>query len=385
MARIFVYLLPPTLSGSHLIFLSQSTWDLSAIKRETASDPGRHVVIVKYPHIVFRWYHRQEQVVIFNILELNVQILHRIQFRLLHRHEFNALTNFCIGHFGAVRDLYHSDGTNSVNSFTSTISKDSTESLSSPVAPGRPSSQAVAMHSSQPDWIPSSTQPRSVSRMLSQMEDMASGVANTSTRPATVHTTATASFSSPIAPSRPSAHAAATFASHSNRIPSSSQTNWISNPTQPPSANRMLSQAGEAANAFPGTPLPRRDEVSRAALASQANTVFQSVEGVSKDWDGVMTEEMMLSLISDDSFMAEVAPLHFCCFLSLPIPYSCPCRSLFLPNGRLSKFRKCGIKWESTNVSSVETADVCFFVCFVIYLVHLRSILLKINFISALG
>jgi hypothetical protein len=45
-------------------YLRQNTWDLSAIKRESANDPGRHVVIVKFPHIVFRWYNRQDQVVV---------------------------------------------------------------------------------------------------------------------------------------------------------------------------------------------------------------------------------------------------------------------------------------------------------------------------------
>jgi hypothetical protein len=44
-------------------YLLQSTWDLSAIKRESAYYPGRHVVVVKFPHIVFRWYNRQEQVI----------------------------------------------------------------------------------------------------------------------------------------------------------------------------------------------------------------------------------------------------------------------------------------------------------------------------------
>jgi hypothetical protein len=190
------------------------------------------------------------------------------------------------------------------------------------------------------------------------MEDTASGMANTSTRPATAHVTGTTSFSSPIASGRPSTHATATFSTHSNRIPSSSTTNRISNTMQPPSAIRMLSQVEEPANGFPSTPPPRRAEVSRAVLASQANTIFQTVEGGSKDWDGVMTEEMMLSLISDDSFMAQVTPLLYCSFLSLPISYSCLYCSLFLSDGRSSKFRMCGIKWESTSVSSIEIADV---------------------------
>jgi hypothetical protein len=203
--------------------------------------------------------------------------------------------------------------------------------------------------------------------MLSQMEDMATGMANTSTRPSTAHATATTSFSPPVAPGRATTHAAATFAPHSNRIPSSSQTNWASSSTQPPSANRMMSQSEEATNGFPSTPVPKKDESSRAALASQANTIFQSVEGGNKDWDGVMTEEMMLSLISNDSFMAEVVFPPIVAFF--PSPFLIPVFvTLFLPDGRSSKFRNYGIKWESTNVSSVETADFMLFRLFMIYI-----------------
>jgi hypothetical protein len=89
----------------------------------------------------------------------------------------------------------------------------------------------------------------------------------------------------------------------------------------------MMSQSEEETNGFPNTPVPKRDEVSRAALASQANKIFQSVEGGNKDWDGVMTEEMMLSLISNDSFMAEVLP-PYCRFLSFLIPDPCLCHSI---------------------------------------------------------
>ena len=51
---------PPTISR----FVSdlERTWDLSVIKRESTDDPSRRVVIVKFPHIVFRWYNPQEKV-----------------------------------------------------------------------------------------------------------------------------------------------------------------------------------------------------------------------------------------------------------------------------------------------------------------------------------
>jgi hypothetical protein len=42
--------------------MDQNIWDLTAIKREMQCDPSKRVVIVKFPHIVFRWYNHQEKV-----------------------------------------------------------------------------------------------------------------------------------------------------------------------------------------------------------------------------------------------------------------------------------------------------------------------------------
>lgn len=53
---------------SAVITQLQSTWDLSAIKKEAEDDKSRRVVIVKFPHIVFRWYNRQEKVCITSSL-----------------------------------------------------------------------------------------------------------------------------------------------------------------------------------------------------------------------------------------------------------------------------------------------------------------------------
>src|SRR5271154_4991780 len=46
----------------HVDFMCKNTWDLSAIKLDSLQDPSKHVVIVKFPHIVLRWYARQEKV-----------------------------------------------------------------------------------------------------------------------------------------------------------------------------------------------------------------------------------------------------------------------------------------------------------------------------------
>lgn len=72
--------------------------------------------------------------------------------------------------------------------------------------------------------------------------------------------------------------------------------------------SRMLSQAEGTTRDIPSTPVSRTDGMSRAVFTDRANTTLQAVEEGSKDWDGELTEEMMLSLIADDSFMAEVGP-----------------------------------------------------------------------------
>lgn len=114
-------------------------------------------------------------------------------------------------------------------------------------------------------------------------------------------------FPSPMGPGRPSTPATVGYGVHSNQIPMSSQANWISSSTRPPSVNRMASQVNET-NRISNHPISRTDEMSSAVFTGEANATFQGVDGGIRDWNGRLTEEIMLSLITDDSFMAEVVP-----------------------------------------------------------------------------
>ena len=122
-----------------------------------------------------------------------MKILRRIQFKLSNRSEFTSLTNFCIAHFGAVRDLHNPPpnrtststtlefsppGPPSTSYFNYYAASQSSPPHSTPSTTGRrvgwstaapPSSQRRPASSA---WIPKSSQPlRSVTRML---DDMAS-------------------------------------------------------------------------------------------------------------------------------------------------------------------------------------------------------------------
>ena len=77
-----------------------------------------------------------------------------------HQHEFTILTDFCIKHFGSVRDLHGKSGS-SINSTPTFVGMGIN---SSPVAPGVTPSQDPS--SSQQTWIPSSSQIQRLSQKL---------------------------------------------------------------------------------------------------------------------------------------------------------------------------------------------------------------------------
>lgn len=221
--------------------MPQITWDLSAIKRDSADDPSRHVVIVKFPHIVFRWYSRQEKVTKGG-MRLIHQVLRRIQFKLHHRREFSTLTSFCVEHFGAVKDLYDSSGGSSSNG-GSGISISSNDDKASSVA-----------------LIPGSSPLARTRTALSQ------------------------TFSSPGTPS-----------------------NWIQKTPQPRSVTKMLADVSSKANQM--NPPIKKQEVAKASTGSQTEEILGRISGGLVEVGFHVTEAIMLSLIHDDSFMAEVVRL----------------------------------------------------------------------------
>jgi hypothetical protein len=110
----------------------------------------------------------------------------------MHHHEFAALTKFCIGHFGSVRNLCGPGG----RSGTSTSSTDPNDNIergrfsgttlttgssfvASELSPSTRilSSQISPSHSTS-NWIPKSAQPRSLTKMLVDAERKASMVHN---------------------------------------------------------------------------------------------------------------------------------------------------------------------------------------------------------------
>ena len=109
-------------------------------------------------------------------------MLRRIQFKLNHHREFSAFTNFCAGHFGAVRDLHDSSGGSTISSRSGESDKASsityTPGSSSPPAPRRSALSQISPPSqtSSPNWIQKSSQPRSLTRMLADAENKANAI-----------------------------------------------------------------------------------------------------------------------------------------------------------------------------------------------------------------
>lgn len=193
-------------------------------------------------------------------------MLHRIQFRLANRNDFKALTGFCTSHFGGVRDLYESSGGSTISS---TSFSNGSDKVPAPAAPSTPISVGLAspmtpsrfstagnppMYSSQPPWLPSTPQ-RTVSNMLAEVEErvketqLNSQLQQDNTPPTTV---------------------------------SSCQPSLPLSPLPPPPGQQM-----------PPPMSPSSQRRSRPAPEPLS-------------WDGTLTEQMMLSLINDDSFRDEV-------------------------------------------------------------------------------
>lgn len=107
----------------------------------------------------------------------------------MHSQEFAALTKFCIEHFGSVRDLHSPVGGSSI-SMSSSDSNDNIERgrpssamfvndpslVASGLLPPRIASSQMSPSQSTSNWIPKSTQPRSLTKMLADAERKANMV-----------------------------------------------------------------------------------------------------------------------------------------------------------------------------------------------------------------
>jgi hypothetical protein len=57
-----------------------------------------------------------------------------------------------------------------------------------------------------------------------------------------------------------------------------------------------------------------RKDVSRGGpVMGRTIRVPEEINGESEEWDGELTEAMMMALLNDDSFMSEVVPLLLFC------------------------------------------------------------------------
>ena len=99
-----------------------------------------------------------------------------------HHREFAAFTNFCAGHFGAVRDLYDSNGGSTISSGSGESDKASSVTYipgsSSSPAPRKSALSQISPPSqkSSPNWIQKSSQPRSLTGMLADAESKANAM-----------------------------------------------------------------------------------------------------------------------------------------------------------------------------------------------------------------
>jgi hypothetical protein len=103
-----------------------------------------------------------------------------------------------------------------------------------------------------------------------------------------------------------------------------SQQNDYSSAMQPPPSTprpvtKMLAEMEQQASGRQNSEKTRKDVSRGGPVMGQTIRVPGGIGGESEEWDGELTEAMMMALLNDDSFMSEVIPLLFCrfCFDSL--------------------------------------------------------------------
>jgi hypothetical protein len=97
----------------------------------------------------------------------------------------------------------------------------------------------------------------------------------------------------------------------------SQQNDYIKAMQPPPSTPRpvtkMLAEIEQQSSGKQSSVKTRKDVSRGGPVMGRTTRVPEEIDGESEEWDGELTEAMMMALLNDDSFMSEVVPLLLFC------------------------------------------------------------------------